>query len=156
KTTFDALHRQTMVVQAWTGGSPGASSDVTTEYTYDGDGHMLTYKADLPSSAFQKTQYDYGVTTTGTNPSDINSNDLLAKVQYPHKTSGNPSTLSADQETYAYNALGQSKISTDRNGTTHTFSYDVLGRLTVDAVTTLGSGIDGAVLRQETAYDTGG
>ncbi len=156
KTTFDALYRRTKVVQAWTGGSPGASSDVTTEYTYDGDGHMLIYQADLPGSAFQKTQYVYGVTTTGTNPSDINSNDLLAKVQYPDKTTGNPSTMVADQETYAYNTLGQSKTSTDRNGTTHTFTYDVLGRLTADAATTLGSLIDGAVRRQETAYDTGG
>ena len=43
---------------------------------------------------------------------------------------------------------------TDRNGTTHTYSYDVLGRLTSDAVTTLGSGVDGAVRRIEYGYDT--
>jgi hypothetical protein len=40
-----------------------------------------------------------------------------------------------------------------RNGTTHTYTYDVLGRQTADAVTTLGSGVDGAVRRIETAYD---
>ena len=32
---------------------------------------------------------------------------------------------------------------TDRNGTTHQYSYDVLGRQTADAVTTLGAGVDG-------------
>src|SRR5213078_4703369 len=39
------------------------------------------------------------------------------------------------------------------NGNIHTLSRDVVGRLTVDAVTTLGSGVDGAVRRLETAYD---
>ena len=33
---------------------------------------------------------------------------------------------------------------------------DVLGRLTADAVTTLGAGVDGAVRRLEVAYDTQG
>src|SRR5690606_3744355 len=42
---------------------------------------------------------------------------------------------------------------TDRNGTVHTYAYDVLGRITSDAVTTLGTGVDGAVRRIETAYD---
>ena len=42
---------------------------------------------------------------------------------------------------------------TDRNGTVHTYTYDVLGRLTADAVTTLGTGVDGAVRRIEFAYD---
>jgi RHS repeat-associated protein len=45
---------------------------------------------------------------------------------------------------------------TDRNGTTHAYSYDVLGRQTADAVTILGAGVDGAVQRIETAYDTQG
>ena len=34
---------------------------------------------------------------------------------------------------------------TDRNGNVHPYSYDVLGRQTSDAVTTLGTGVDGAV-----------
>ena len=42
---------------------------------------------------------------------------------------------------------------TDRNGSVHTLTYDVLGRVVSDAVTTLGSGVDGAVRRIETAYD---
>jgi len=46
--------------------------------------------------------------------------------------------------------------STDRNGNVHTFTYDILGRQTIDAVTTLGSGVDGAVRRIETEYDTQG
>ena len=41
-------------------------------------------------------------------------------------------------------------------GSVHTDSYDVLGRQTADAVTTLGNGVDGAVQRIDTAYDTQG
>src|SRR5947209_6343973 len=38
----------------------------------------------------------------------------------------------------------------------HSYTFDVLGRTTADAVTTLGTGVDGSVRRLETAYDTGG
>jgi hypothetical protein len=41
-------------------------------------------------------------------------------------------------------------------GTTHTYTYDVLGRVTSDAVTALGAGVDGAVRRTTTAYDSEG
>lgn len=51
------------------------------------------------------------------------------------------------------NALGQTLTMSDRNGSTHTLTLDVLGRVVSDAVTTLGSGVDGAVRRIETAYD---
>src|SRR5205823_10754962 len=45
---------------------------------------------------------------------------------------------------------------TDRNGTVHALSYDALGRTVSDAVTTLGTGVDGAIRRLETAYDAQG
>src|SRR5207253_1612640 len=35
-------------------------------------------------------------------------------------------------ESYTYNALGQIATKTDRNGNTHSYSYDVLGRQTSD------------------------
>ena len=63
---------------------------------------------------------------------------------------------SSQEDTYTYNALGDVTSMTDRNGTTHQYSYDVLGRLTSDAVTTLGSGVDGAVRRIDYAYDSQG
>src|SRR5438045_1730290 len=64
---------------------------------------------------------------------------------------------------YAYTAAGSVRYppdprdtATHRNGNVHTYSHAVLGRLTSDAVTTLGSGVDGAVRRIQTAYDTQG
>src|SRR5262249_8406053 len=103
-----------------------------------------------PGGTYQKTQYIYGVTTGS--GSNVNSRDLLSAMQYPDKTTGSPS--SSEQETYSVNALGQTLTKTDRNGTVHTYSFDVLGRQTADAVTTLGSGVDNSLLRIETAYDT--
>jgi RHS repeat-associated protein len=152
-TLYDNLGRTTATTENYSPGNPNPNaSNRTTEYTYDGDNHVLTQKADLPGGAFQTTQYVYGV-STGTG-SDLNSNDLLAAVNHPDPVTGQPST--AYQDRYTYNTLGERKAGSDRNGTTHVYSYDVLGRLTADAIIVLGSGVDGQVMRLETAYDTGG
>jgi YD repeat-containing protein len=152
KDYYDNLGRVTKTIEDYTDGTVTNNTNKTTEYTYDGDGHTLTVQADLVSGAYEKTQFVYGVTTAG--GSGLNSNDILAAEKYPDPSSGNPSTTS--QETYTANALGQRLTVTDRDGNVHTYSYDVLGRQTSDAVTTLGSGVDGAVRRLQTAYDTQG
>jgi RHS repeat-associated protein len=154
RTTYDNLHRTTKTIEGYTGGTIANDRDRTTEYTYDGSGHLVTLKADLPAGPFpfQTTQYVYGVSNaTG---SAINSNDLLAATKYPDKTTGNPSDT--EKEIYTYNALGQPTSMTDRNGTRHTYTYDVLGRQTSDMVITPGAGVDGSVRRMVTAYDTAG
>jgi RHS repeat-associated protein len=152
KSFYDALGRRTKVVEAYTDGIPTNNTNKTTEYTYDGSSHIVTLQADLPAGAYQQTKFVYGVTTSS--GSDVNSNDLLSATQYPDKTTGNPSA--SQQETYTLNALGQRKTLTDRNGNVHTYTFDVLGRTTADAVTTLGTGVDGAVRRLEFAFDTVG
>ena len=53
---------------------------------------------------------------------------------------GGPPVSASGDGTYTYDALGEETGMTDRNGTTHAYSYDVLGRQTLDAITTLGSG----------------
>jgi RHS repeat-associated protein len=152
KTYYDNFGRVTKAIEDYVDGTPSNNDDKTTEYTYDGDGHTLTVQADLVSGAYEKTQFVYGVTTT--DGSALNDNDLLAATEHPDPSTGNPSTSS--EETYTVNALGQTVALTDRNGSVHTYAYDVLGRETSDAVTTLGSGVDGAVRRIETTYDTQG
>jgi RHS repeat-associated protein len=151
KTYYDNLGRIIKTIEAYTDGTPSNSDDKTTEYTYDGSSHILTLKADMPSGAYQTTQYVYGVTTSA--GSDLNCNDCLATIRHPDPNSGDPS--STLKETVPVNALNESKTFTDRNGSVHTYSYDVVGRLTADAVTTLATGVDGAVRRLTTAYDTG-
>jgi YD repeat-containing protein len=108
RTSYDLLGRTTQAVQDYTGGPLSNSSDQTTQYTYDGDGHVLTMTALLPGSS-ETTQYTYGVTTAS---SGLNSNDLLASVTYP--ANGQPNT-----ESYTYNGLGEVTSFSDRNGNTH-------------------------------------
>ncbi|MBN8628627.1 MAG: hypothetical protein J0M17_24405 [Planctomycetes bacterium] len=44
----------------------------------------------------------------------------------------------------------------DQNGTIRELFYDKLGRLIADRVAVLGAGVDGAVRRVETVYDSRG
>jgi YD repeat-containing protein len=57
---------------------------------------------------------------------------------------------------FAYNRQRQVTTVTDQTGTVHAYAYDKLGRQTQDRVTTLGTGVDGAVRRIETAYEVRG
>jgi RHS repeat-associated protein len=152
RTLYDNLGETTKTIQDYTGGTPGNENDITTEYGYDGDGNTLFVQADEPGGTYQKTAYVYGVTTAS--GSGVNSNDILSAVQHPDPTTGNPS--SSQQDTYLVNALGETIQSTDRNGNVHQYTLDVLGRVTIDAVTTLGAGVDGSVRRIEYKYDSQG
>ena len=148
---FDALVRVTKTIENYVDGTVSDTDDKTTESTYNAVGRT-TVKVSLPSSGQQVTEWVYGVTTSG--GSGLNSNDLVKEVRYPDPSTGASSSSSKDVLTV--NALGQALTMTDRNGTVHTSSYDVLGRQTADAITTLGSGVDGTVRRLATAYDTQG
>jgi RHS repeat-associated protein len=64
--------------------------------------------------------------------------------------------VATQQDSYQVNALGEVTQATDRNGNVHQYSYDVLGRLTANAVTTLGAGVDASVRRIEYKYDSQG
>ncbi len=152
---FDLLGNTTKTIAAFTDGVPTASTNQTTAYTYDGDGHVLTMTAVLPTGQnSQTTKYVYGIgATAGT---DLFSNDLIAKVEYPDLSTGAASPLAANDVSSTYDNLGEVLTKTDQNGSTHAYSYDVLGRLTLDAVTTLASGVDGSVLALGYNYNSQG
>ncbi len=63
---------------------------------------------------------------------------------------------SDDQISFKYNRQGEVKEQTDQNGTVHAFDFDKLGRRTQDRVTTLGTGVDGAIRRIESAFEVRG
>jgi len=150
--SYDNLGQLTQTIEAYTNGVPTTTTNKTTNFTYDGDGHRLTLQAVETGGASETTKWIYGVTTAG--GSDVNSNSILATVQYPDPSTGSPS--STYQESYTVNALGQQKTFTDRAGNVHTLTYDILGRVTSDAITTLATGFDGAVRRIQNEYDTQG
>jgi hypothetical protein len=88
------------------------------------------------------TQYQYGATTA--NGSDINSNDLLWRIQFPDGTSQQDS----------YDALGELISQTNRDQSVHEFEYDQLGRQTLDSVVKFATGVDTTVAALGTTYDT--
>src|SRR5579884_254596 len=149
---YDNLGRLTKTIQNYHGQAETTESDVSTNYYYDGNNNVTYVQANEPGGAYQETRYLYGVTTAS--GSGVNSNDILSAIQHPDPSTGHPS--SSQQDSYLTNALGQVVQSTDRNGNVHQYSYDVLGRLTSDAVTTLGTGVDGSIRRIEYAYDSQG
>src|SRR5579884_851761 len=151
-TNYDNLGRLARIIQNYTGQAETTNSDVSTNYYYDGNNHVTYVQANEPGGAYQETRYLYGVTTAG--GSGVNSNDILSAIQHLDPSTGHPS--SSQQDKYLTNALGDVVQSTDRNGNVHQYSYDTLGRLTSDAVTTLGTGVDGSVRRIQYGYDSQG
>ena len=163
---YDLLGNTLDTIGAWDGtGSAGSlptvgnASNQITQYTYDGNGDVLSMTAMQPtggSTPNQTTGYDYGV-NTGTgggigSGSAINSNDLLAAVLYPDPTNGKAggvdpgqSPVMSDVVLNACDLQGETTQMTDRDGNVHGYTYDVLGRLKLDSVTTLGAGVDGTI-----------
>jgi RHS repeat-associated protein len=158
-TEHDLLGRTTETIAAWDGttsATPTSDTNQTTKYTYDGNGDETSMTAVMPSGQpSQTTDYVYASGSSGIG-GGIFSNDLLAKVEYPNATTGAASTAASDDVSYTYDALGEQTGMTDQNGTTHDYNYDVLGRQTLDSVTTLGSGVDGTVMALGTNYNSQG
>ncbi|MCA8991914.1 MAG: hypothetical protein KDA88_08040 [Planctomycetaceae bacterium] len=132
-----------------TSGLCDASDDEnrTTSVTYTPDGNIATLTAVNASTGNQVTTYTYGTTLSD---SDIATSSLLRQVTYPDSTSG------SDTVTYSSNRQRQRTATQDQNGSVHAFNYDLLGRLTQDRVTTLGTGVDGTVRRLELDYEVRG
>jgi len=123
-------------VESSTNGRVTDMSNKTTEFTSNAVGRT-TVKVVLPSRGQQMTEWVFGVTTGS--GSTLHSNDLIKEVRYPDATTGARS--STHKDTITANALGQKLTVTDRNGNTHSYSYDTLARQTADAVTALCSGV---------------
>ena len=161
KTIYDNLGRTLYSIAAWTTGFDPTSTlpssdseDQTTRYAYDGDGNTLSMTALRPSNeASETTAYVYGGFGSG---AAVQSNDLLRLVEYPIPSSGEANSGSP-QNSFTYNALGEILTKTDQNGTTHTYSYDVLGRQILDSVNIpTGSNVDRTILAIGTTYNSQG
>jgi RHS repeat-associated protein len=153
RTYSDPLGRDVQDIENFTDGIVTDNSNVTTDYTYNSVG-QTSLTAEQADGTGQTTAWVYGVSpATG---STITSNDIVGTTEYPDPTTGLPSSSSSEEESSTVDALGETTTTTDRNGNVHTLSYDVLGRVVSDAVTTLGAGVDGSVRRIDTAYDSQG
>jgi RHS repeat-associated protein len=157
KVYYDAMGRTIKTVENYTGASnPGtADTDKTTEYSYSLDGKlgMLTVKNSITGD--QVTRWEYGTTLSD---STIASSMLLRAKIYPDSDDatnplGNGADAAFDRVEYTYDRQGKVRQMTDQNGTVHGYTYDMLGRLTDDQVTSVGEGIDTSVMHIHTDYD---
>ena len=147
KSFYDLAGRPTKAVGNSVDGTVSDADDKTVEFTYNPNGAVKAVKALLTGGGSQTTENVFGVSTLN----GLVSNDLAGAVKYPDPSTGSAST--SEQIVRTVNQLGEVVTATDRNGTKHEYTYDVLGRVTVDKVADLGSGVDGAVRRIESAYD---
>jgi RHS repeat-associated protein len=162
RTFYDDAGRVVKTVENYDDGDPtagAADKDRIVEFTYTADGQQKTITAWQQNSANdQVTRYVYGTTLSD---SDVARSDLLRAVIYPDSDDadsplGNGSDGVYDRVEHRYNRQGQVKETKDQNGTVHTFEIDKLSRPIHDRITTLGSGVDGAVRRVSTSYDVRG
>jgi YD repeat-containing protein len=152
---YDNLGRLVTVVDNYVDGTPGSGDDDRKqEMVYDAMSRLIKRKTWMTNGNDpQETEWVYGVAKGNRPDSDLASNNLLKTIKYPDPSSGSPSSSADDQESFAYNAQGDVVYKKDQNGTVHEYDYDELGRRTADKVTTLGTGVDGAIRRIQTLYD---
>ncbi|MEM6258477.1 MAG: RHS repeat-associated core domain-containing protein [Planctomycetota bacterium] len=147
RTVFDDMGRVTIQIDNYKASSSGADESRATEYTYNADSMQETITAKMTASSDDEvTIYVYGV-TSGVGGSGINANHVLSAIQYPNDTTSQRIDLKV-------NRLGEVIEYKDQNGTVHEYAYDDLGRLTIDTVSTVGSGVDSAIRRMTTTYTT--
>ncbi len=149
---YDAVPRETKRIMNYVTGSSSSGSgsvdtNVTVHTAYNADGNVKSLTADNAATGNQKTEYIYGTTLSD---SEVASSLLKRKEIYPD------SVDSSDVILFEYNRQSDTTKITDQGGTVHEFDYDKLGRQTHDRVTTLGSGVDGAVRRISTTYEVRG
>ncbi len=156
KQVYDALGREIRRIEGFdasvNGGNPSGANNRTTVTTYNGIGKVRTVQALMPTGTnSQTTEYVY---SAGVLAGDfINSNDLLTRVRYPDPTTGAPSF--SFEEIFMNNALGQVMGHNDGQNF-HDIKFDLTGRKISDATSALGTGVNGAVKRIETAFDSAG
>jgi len=158
---FDDAGRRTKLIENYVDGDPSTGTtdqDRTTQWTYTTDGQVKTLTAKNLTTGDQVTKYVYGTTLTD---SDIARSDLLRAVIYPDSDDvdaplSNGADGVYDRVEHKYNRQGEVKETKDQIETIHVYDFDKLGRRTQDRVTTLGSGVDGAVRRLGSTYEVRG
>ncbi|MFM7213877.1 MAG: RHS repeat-associated core domain-containing protein [Verrucomicrobiota bacterium] len=150
-TAYDAAGRVTKTIENYVSGGTGTDQNRTTEMTYTARNQLKTLTAKNSVTGDQVTIWVYGVVKgVGSTDSDVARNDLLRAKEYPDKASA------SDRVEYRYDRLGEVKEIKDQAGTIRTLQYDKLGRLRHDRVTTLASGVDGAIRRILRQYNVRG
>ncbi len=158
---FDALGRQTYVVEGWNGVEPPTldldapgdrTADVNriTKYTYNVAGQVDTITAIDPDangnvSDNQTTTYTYGGDDGTVSP--VYRKGLLLKTEYPD------STGAGDDVAMTYHANGAVATRTDQRGVTLTYHYNDDGRRKAQVASNFDTETDQSVVSMTYEYD---
>ncbi|MCE7974327.1 MAG: hypothetical protein DYG92_08410, partial [Leptolyngbya sp. PLA1] len=164
--TYDDAGRKTAEIRNYVNGTPSSATgddDLHTRFVYS-NGHMTKMWVDLDGdnnvdSDDQVTTYIYG-TTAGAVSSGYSaqaSGHLLRAVKYPDTSNTGAvytdiDSDSSDVVSYSYDTTGAVVRQKDQLTGVIETTYDALGRPAHRRVTTLGTGLDGAVRRITSAY----
>ena len=128
------------------GNTCAASDDTnrTAKFTFSPDGLPATITAVNASTGNQTTTYQYGTVLSN---SAVASTLLKTFEIYPDSAGG------SDQKAFTYNRQNEVTTLADQNGTVHTYTFDLLGRMIDDGITTVGTDVDTAILRIALTYE---
>ena len=143
KQYYDAAQRTIKTIENYVDGVVADTDDKTVNYVYASNGQLQKVRAGLTGGGVQETEYVFGVTPA--QGSTLTSNEMRYQTKHPDASAGTSST--SEVESGTFNNLGQTLTKTDRNGSVHTYAYDVVGRQISDTVTTLGAGVDASTRR---------
>ena len=121
--------------------------NVIVSMTYNADGNVSSMTANNSLTGNQTTTYTYGTTLSD---SELATSILKRSETYPD------SVDSSDVISFKYNRQSQISEIQDQGSTVHAYDFDKLGRQIQDRITTLGTGVDGAVRRIATTYEVRG
>ena len=178
-TIYDSAGRQEYVVQNYTnfdpsdvsgtvGGGTLGDQDQVTQYVYNAAGLLsdqIAINADANGGTtpqYQDTRYIYAMDLDSTHAgSPVFDSSLLRATVYPDNAATesaivallNGGSGTRDFVESTYNANGSVATRTDQNGTTHSYTYDDMGRLALDAVHAFGANVDQTVKSVGYSYD---
>ncbi len=151
ESRFDAAGRVRATVENRIDGVPTETetdSDRLTEYLFGPGWRLQTLRAHNAKGLgqgveIQDTRYLY--------ESTLNAGWATSTI-YPDSVDA--TSAGTDHVKCSYDRLGRMTTCTDQRSTVRTIAYDTAGRFLSDVVTTLGTGVDGAIRRIEGAYDS--
>ena len=156
---FDAAGRMTAQYENYVAGDEATTDqNRKTVYAYTGLDQVKSIvvrviKPGAPSED-QTTTYRYGATIR--NADQLDSNDLLVAVYLPAYDKSKAATADAipNRQQYVYDALGEVIQFNDSSAVVHYYTYDVLGRQTVDRATARKGTFNATVQEHVYGYDT--
>lgn len=148
--------RTIWTIESYNPSSTASDTNRRTNYTYNSAGQVTSMRAYTSATAYQETQYIYGVGSGSLgNGSQIWTNDLLYSIEYPSTSTGLAS--SSIRELYSYDAEGKTTLFIDRNNTTHYYTYDEVGRILSDRAEVDGAhGVSTSTWKITYSYDSAG